>query len=434
MTATELRRRYLIVQGLRWLSPGFLTPVLTLMLMDGGLSLAQVGVVIAVYSAAVLVLELPTGGLADAIGPKRVLLVSAVLNTVATAVLALGQGMGPLLVGGIVLGMGRALDSGPLESWYVTGVRRIDPTHDVTRGLGTGGMVAGVALGVGALAAGLAPNLITGEGVLSPLRLPALLATVFGLVHLLAVATLLPQVSTGEGLAGLRAEVRRVPTIVREAAQVSRGSRALRRLLLAVVVFGLAWIPLEFLWQPHLADLLGGAAENTEVFGFLATAAFFASAAGSWFGPRLATWVGARDRAGMVGLSGLALALGGFAIAPSPWWAAVAFAGAYVAEGVWSPLHSSLLHDSVDDAHRTTVLSGVSLSLQLSAIATQLTLMPLAQGIGMSPVFAIMAGLAVVAVLLHVGLEALVRRDRPAPAGPAEEEASVPVAASPQAG
>ena len=114
MTATELRRRYLIVQGLRWLSPGFLTPVLTLMLMDGGLSLAQVGVVVAVYSATVLVLELPTGGLADAIGPKRVLLVSAVLNTVATAILAVGQGMGPLLLGGIVLGLGRALDSGPL--------------------------------------------------------------------------------------------------------------------------------------------------------------------------------------------------------------------------------------------------------------------------------------------------------------------------------
>ncbi len=422
MTASELRRRYLVVQGLRWLGPGFLTPVLTLMLLDGGLSLAQVGVVIATYSTTILLLELPTGGLADAVGPKRVLLVSAALNTLATAILAVGQGMGPMLAGGVVLGVGRALDSGPLESWYVTGVRQADPEHDVTGGLGTGAMVAGIALGIGALAAGLAPKILTGDGVLSPLRLPALLATLFGVVHLVAVATLLPRVAEGEGLGRLRAEVRRVPTIVREAAGVARSSLAVRRLLLVVVVFGLAWVPLELLWQPHLADLLGGAAENTEVFGFLATAAFFASAAGSWVGPRLATWVGARDRAGMIGLSGLVVALIGFAIAPSPWWAAAAFTVAYVSEGVWSPLQKSLLHDSVDDAHRTTVLSGVSLSLQLSAVGTQLTLMPLAGHFGLRPVFAIMAGLATVAVLLHLGLEEVVRRDRPAPASPVEGE------------
>jgi hypothetical protein len=264
--------------------------------------------------------------------------------------------------------------------------------------------VSGVALGVGALAAGFVPKLITGAGVLSPLRLPALLSAAFGLVHLVAVVALLPRVSSGAGWQAFTAQVRQVPRVLAEAGNVAARQRTLRLLLLCAGAFGFAWVPFEVLWQPQLAVLLGGAADRTEVFGLLATGGFFASAVGSWLGPRVVGWVGGRDRAATMAMLLLAAGLVGFALARTPWVAAAWFAVPFVANGLWAPPHRGLLHDTVDDAHRTTVLSGSSFAMELAVVGTQLTLMPLADGIGIPAALVVTGIVAVAGGFAHRGL------------------------------
>jgi DHA1 family quinolone resistance protein-like MFS transporter len=50
---------------------GIIFPVLSLAIIEKGLDYFQLGILMAVYSGVTVLLELPTGGLADSIGRKR---------------------------------------------------------------------------------------------------------------------------------------------------------------------------------------------------------------------------------------------------------------------------------------------------------------------------------------------------------------------------
>ena len=62
-----LQRIAIVNQTIHWFIVGLMTPVLALLQLGKGLSLAQVGLNLALYAGAVVVLELPTGGLSDSI-------------------------------------------------------------------------------------------------------------------------------------------------------------------------------------------------------------------------------------------------------------------------------------------------------------------------------------------------------------------------------
>ncbi len=55
------------------------------------------------------------------------------------------------------MGVGRALDSGPVEAWYVDTVHRIDPAADVAPGLSKHSAADGGSLAVGAVVGGFLP-------------------------------------------------------------------------------------------------------------------------------------------------------------------------------------------------------------------------------------------------------------------------------------
>lgn len=71
--ATGLRRAFVLLTALRWLPIGFITPLHVLLPLSRGLTLGQVGITMACGAATAALLELPTGGLADAVGRRSVL-------------------------------------------------------------------------------------------------------------------------------------------------------------------------------------------------------------------------------------------------------------------------------------------------------------------------------------------------------------------------
>ena len=80
-------------------------------------------------------LELPTSGFADAVGRRPVYLTAAVVNVVAITAYALAQSFWAFVVAGALMGAFRALDSGPLEAWFVDTVHETTPGADVDRQL-----------------------------------------------------------------------------------------------------------------------------------------------------------------------------------------------------------------------------------------------------------------------------------------------------------
>ncbi|HYG95127.1 MAG TPA: MFS transporter, partial [Nocardioides sp.] len=167
--------RYLVLVALRWLPVGLLIPLSVLLPLDRGLSLSQVGLAFAAQGVLVLLLELPTGGLSDSWGRRQVLLLASAFGIASSALFVVAGSFAAFVVVWAMQGVFRALDSGPLEAWYVDATLARDPDAALEKGLSAGSAVLSGAIAVGALASGGLVALDPADGM-DALTLPAVVA------------------------------------------------------------------------------------------------------------------------------------------------------------------------------------------------------------------------------------------------------------------
>jgi MFS family permease len=201
LSQAAARRRFLVLTGFRWLPVGLMVPVLVLLPLERGLSLSQIGLAASVQGLVVLVLELPTGALADSLGRRRVLLFAGVVGIVSLVQLLLAHSFAAYAAAFALQGVYRALDSGPLEAWYVDASLAADPDTAIERGLSGAGVVLGAAIAAGALASG---GLIAmGDlGGVDALEVPLILALA---VQVLALGSVFVLMAERRPATGLRA-------------------------------------------------------------------------------------------------------------------------------------------------------------------------------------------------------------------------------------
>lgn len=402
-TEAGVRRRFLVLTGLRWVPVGFLAPVLVLLPLSRGLSLPEVGVVFAVYGATTAVLELPTGGFADAFGRRLTLGLSSVLHLGFFGVMLVAHGLGPWVVAAVLGGVARALDSGPLQAWYVDEARRLEHDVELRPGLSAAGVVEGAGLALSAVVGGLLPA-VGGNGLVVVVW--AALGVQAG--HLCAVLLLMTEHRpTGDGAAA-RGAVRRIPFVVRDGLRHAGRRGPVRALMGNVLVWGSALAAIEVLWQPRFVTLLGGdpgaavSATHTALLGLLLAGAFLCGAGGAALTPRLTRLLGgsasrAATWATVVHGSTLAVLAAAAAVVP----AAVAFVAFYFVNGFRGSLHQELLHEHVPAQRRSTMLSVESLSLQLGGIASTLLLPTVAAVTSIAVAWAGVAVLVVASAVLY---------------------------------
>lgn len=427
MTARAYARRYAALTGLRWFAVGLVVPVLVLLMQARGLSLAQVGQLMALYGATVVVLELPTGGLADSMGRRPVLAVSSLLSAAGSLVLALADSWWALVGAVVLLGTGRALGSGPLEAWYVDSVRGPDPDADISTGISHAQAVEAVALGVGALVGGALPALAhawwsgpgSAPGSLIALSVPFLASAIMLLVHAVAVVVVVDEPDPIGGRdAGGPAPAEGARSLaawwatVRSGVRVVGDSGDLRRLIGYATILGMTLGGIELIAPGTFAVLLGGAGRSTAGYGLLVSLSFAASALGAVLAPRIAGRLRSQVSAVVVlgvGAAPLVLLIG----VPLLGVAGAAFVALYFVLGATGPLLAGLLHDRIDSAHRSTVLSVESLAMQLGGISASLLLGGLVTATG------ILAGYVLSALAFLVGAVLLRGIRTPAPLDPA---------------
>ena len=73
-----VRGRFLLLLGLRWLATGLLMPVALLLPLERGLTIAEIGIAMAAQGIVVIVMEVPSGALADSWGRRPVFIASGV--------------------------------------------------------------------------------------------------------------------------------------------------------------------------------------------------------------------------------------------------------------------------------------------------------------------------------------------------------------------
>lgn len=356
LTATTARRRLLLLTTTRWLPVGLTFGLTTLIPLERGIDLAQLGVILSAQGFVVLALELPTGGLADALGRRPVLVAAAGVAAVSGTVFLLAQQMWVFVVALALQGIFRALDSGPLEAWYVDTARAADPEVAVEQTLSRAGTVLGVAIAGGALASGglVAWHPLVGR---SALVLPYALSIVLYLSHAVLTTILVSEPGRPRlGRAAAWSSVTATPVVVGEGLRTLTRSRVLRALVLVEVFWSVAMIGFETFTPIRLAELVGGEQRAGALFGPAAAIAWGLFALGS-----LLAGLTSR-RLGVTWTAVLArIANGGFVVimglAAGPVGLIAAYWLAYLTHGAAGPMHATLLHRQADAGNRATVLS-----------------------------------------------------------------------------
>ncbi|MEO7421868.1 MAG: MFS transporter [Ornithinibacter sp.] len=420
VSARAARRTLLVLTFTRWFPVGLTIGITTLLPLERGMSLAQIGVIFAMQGFVVLGLELPTGGFADALGRRPVLVASAVVSLVSAVVFVTAQTFAAFVVALLLQGVFRALDSGPLESWYVDAAQADDPCVAVEDGLSRAGTVLGMSIATGALISG---GLIAWHPVAtaSALVLPYLCAIALFGVHLVAVTLLVREPRHHLDSSGLRravASARQAPGVVLGGLRLLATSRVLLALVLVEVFWSVGMIAFETLMPVRLSELAGGAARAGALMGPVSAAAWGLFAAGS-------TAAGLASR--RVGVARVALAariLNGalvvvMGLMAGPIGLITAFLFTYTLHGAAGPVHATLLHRQAGAGNRTTVLSMNSMAAGGAYSLGLLVLGPLAEAISTATAIIAAGAFSILGAALYLPAirQEHVRPTIPSPAG-----------------
>lgn len=372
ISAVSAGRRLLLLTATRWLPVGVTFGLVILLPVERGLSVTEVGLLLAIQGFVVLALELPTGGLSDSRGRRPLLLLSGIIAIAATTLFVLADSFWLFALALGAQGVFRALDSGPLESWFVDRALADDPEYPIARPLSHASTVLGITIAVGAALGGalVVWHPIPGQ---SALVLPFLVALAIMIAHTVLVAVLVREPARGP------VERRGLGGALGGGLGLVRRSPVLRSLVLVEVFWAIAMVAFETLTPIQLAEQLGDVGAAGALFGPVSAVAWALFAAGSWIAGRASRRIGVARTAilarvlngAFVVLMGVAAGLPGLI---AGYWLA------HVTHGAAGPMHTTLLHREASDANRGTVLSINSMVAGGSYSLGLLVLAPLAEG------------------------------------------------------
>jgi MFS transporter, DHA1 family, tetracycline resistance protein len=378
VTGQQARRRFLLLLALRWFPVGLAVPILVLLPLSRGLTLAQAGLAASLQGFVVLLLELPTGGLSDSWGRRPVLAVAAGVSAVSLLLFAVADSFALFAAVYLLQGVYRALDSGPLEAWYVDAALAADPDVKLEKGLSAGGTMIGVAMGTGALTAGGIIAWVEVPGV-PTLTLPVWLGLAVQLAGLVAIMALVREPAHPAGRRAFLASLHGVPAVITDSVRLVRRSRILLALLAVELSWGFGMVTFEVLMPVRLSEEVGGSEAAAAITGPAGAVAWFGSAAGAALVTLLSARIGVAASAGMLRIvHGITVA--GMGLLAGPAGVLAGYLASYVVHGASNPLHSTLLHREVSGGHRSTVMSMNSMIAQPAGALGLIALTALATG------------------------------------------------------
>lgn len=425
MTPERVIRSYLVISGLFTLSASLIWGINTLFLLDAGLSIFEVFIANAVFTAAMALFEIPTGVVADTRGRRASFLLSASVLAVGTlayvGVAAVDGGLLLFCLAGVILGLGYTFYSGAVEAWLVDALKAAGYTQALDGVFARSSIVSSIAMIAGTIGGGLLGQIDLSAPYLARAVLLIMALTVgFRSMFDMGFAPRTVRI------AGIAAEMRKVAS-----AGLTFGWRSpsVRLLVLSTFVtwgfFSWAW----YAWQPYFLELYGQ--DAIWLSGLIAALFALAGIAGNRLVGRLAR-PGRRRTTILIGATTVTtLAMIGTGAIRSFWVTVPIFLIGAVASGLLQPVRQAYLHASIPTSERATLVSFDSLMGSLGSVGGQTGLGYLSQERSI-PFGFVLGGIVTFAVVPLFGrLRALDepadRIEAPAPEQePASEPAEVP--------
>ncbi|HWI66620.1 MAG TPA: MFS transporter [Symbiobacteriaceae bacterium] len=378
------RRKYAWVLFWMGLSLGAIIPVYQLVFRERSLDYLQIGLLSALFELPIVLLEVPTGVLADRWGRRRSVLLGLTALVAAGFAYWLGWGFWPFVLAGVVQAFGECCISGALEAWAVDS----NPV----------GVQDLLARGTAARRTGLLLGMLLG-GLIGQVE-PALAWVLYAAGHVVALAAAFIAAEAAAERAAAQ-----TPTGFRATFAAAIGVRFLVPLLATVAAMELARSVGDDFWQLLLHEQLGMPAAwlgATAALGSLLVAVL-AVPATRWFrisAPRQAL---VYEGFVLVGLIGLAAATWQpyAAVAVVPWLLLE------VGRGLQEPALHAWLNELIPSEKRATLLSAVSFSGSGGEVLAGIAGGTAAHSLGLGRA---LAGAAAAGVVVLVAFKLLVQK------------------------
>jgi MFS family permease len=365
MTPDAVIRAYLTINALFTVSASLIWGVNTLFLLDAGLSIFEVFVANAVFTAAMALFEVPTGVVADTRGRRISFLLAEITLTIGTlayvGVAAIGGGLVLFCVASVILGLGYTFYSGAVEAWMVDALRATGYRKSLDPVFARAGIVSSVAMILGTV----------GGGVLGQVDLSLPYVVRAGLI----LGAFAVGLRTMHDI-GFTPRTMRLKGIVGEMRKVGRAGMthgwrtpAVRLLMLYSFVFGGFFSWAWYAWQPYFLDLYG----RNAIWLSGVIAAFFALAGigGNMLVRRLAVPGRRRTTILLAASAAASLAMTATGVIRSFWITVPIFLLGALAGGLLSPVRAAYLHASIPTSERATLVSFDSLLGSLGSVGGQ---------------------------------------------------------------
>ena len=119
MNRTKLSHNYGLLLGIFFLGQFMVLPILTPLFLEIGASIKEIGIIMAVMGFTVVVLEMPTGGLADELGRKKLFLCSLILSVASLITLIIFTNVVGAIISMFFWGAAISVSSGTITAWFV---------------------------------------------------------------------------------------------------------------------------------------------------------------------------------------------------------------------------------------------------------------------------------------------------------------------------
>ncbi|MGI9603223.1 MAG: MFS transporter [Acidimicrobiales bacterium] len=371
-------RSYYTLAGLYTLAASLIWPVNTLFLLDAGLSIGEVFVANACFSAGMVLFEIPTGVVADTRGRRLSYLASVIILAVTTVLYLLAaQGeAGVVLFSAIsvLMGLGFTFYSGALEAWLVDALHSVGAGDDLDHVFARSQQATGMAMLGGTILGGLLGQL--------DLAVPFIARSgVLVLVFVVASRTMFDL-----GFHTRPLQWASIPAELSEQTRVGVAygwnQRNLRLLMLsgAIRASFIGWA--FYAAQPYLLELLDS--DRVWVIGFFTAAVAVSTMIGNELVERLTRRCGRRTTLLIGGAVVSTLAGVTIGLTDEFWVAVAAFLLMTGSMGVIMPVRQAYVHHETPSEHRATVISFDAMIGSVGGVGGQLGLGQVAGASGLS--------------------------------------------------
>lgn len=410
----NLDTRYAFHLALDISAAGVFMAVSGLYCLAEGMTLQQLGWFFAAFYIVMVVLEVPSGFLADRFGHLAVYRLAKGFDMLNFVLLVLAPSIATVILASAIGGIGRALGSGCLEAWYVNQRYKEGRNESIKAALSRANLWLLSGLGIGAAIGGLLPALVPNtfsQAYLNgnPYKVGLILSMV---IHLAALGISFLTFHEGENVRSLRDH--------NHESRVSMGGNLLTHFLVnPVLIRLLAWQLLmgyalanhSVYWQPVFAMLEGGNSMLEWVGVIVASNYLLAALLGRLLGVSTASFSAVTILPGYAVCA--AVALIGMSLVSNPWGFLLANWVFISAVFLSRPVIAAELHRHVGSSHRSASVSLLSLSLNLGGVMTGGLLSWLTQTFSVPVAWQISALVLIVSAFsLNLSQAALSRTDR----------------------